>query len=147
LDRYLFGVEVEQVQEVLRYMDMTCVPLASQAVKGLINLRGQIVPALDLRRMFQLEARAEDQRPMNVVLLTADGVVSLLVDEIGEVMEVQEADFEPKPETLRGVARDLVAGVFKLPGQLLLVLDTARAVDVNAVAEIGSGTQLKGVAK
>src|SRR4051794_10190615 len=78
----LLGVEVLQVQEVIRYQEMTRVPLAPAEVRGLINLRGQIVTAIDLRRRLGLPDRAEHEQPMNVVVRTSDGVISLLVDEI-----------------------------------------------------------------
>jgi purine-binding chemotaxis protein CheW len=126
------GVEVEKVQEVLRYQEMTPVPLASSVVQGLINLRGQIVTAIDLRRRFDLEDRPEGVRPMNVVLRTDDNPVSLLVDEIGDVLQIGEETFESPPETIRGVARELIRGVFKLEGRLLLVLDTERAMGLGA---------------
>ncbi len=123
-----FGVPVQQVQEVIRYQEMTRVPLVPQVIRGLINLRGQIVMALDLRRRFGMEERPDSQLPMNVVVRTDDGAVSFLVDEIGDVLEVNEENFERPPETLRGQARELVRGVYKLQDRLLLVLDTERAV-------------------
>jgi len=95
-------------------------------------LRGQIVTALDLRRRLELREREAGQRPMNVVVRTDDGVVSLLVDEIGDVVEVDQESFEPPPETLRGVARELVRGVYKLKDRLLLLLDTERVVNLDA---------------
>lgn len=131
LDRLLFGIEVEKVQEVLRYQEMTRVPLASRAVEGLINLRGQIVTAIDLRQRLELGVREPGVLPMNVVVRTDDGAVSLLVDEIGDVLEVDDATFEQPPETVRGVARELIRGVHKLRDELLLVLDTERAVDLD----------------
>jgi purine-binding chemotaxis protein CheW len=126
------GVEVERVQEVLRFQEMTPVPLASSVVEGLINLRGQIVTAIDLRRRFGLAERPGDEKPMNVVLRTDDNPVSLLVDEIGDVLEIGDETFEAPPETIRGAARELIRGVFKLEGRLLLVLDTERAMTVGA---------------
>ena len=126
----LLGVEVEKVQEVLRYQEMTPVPLASSVVEGLINLRGQIVTAIDLRRRLDLEERPSGKLPMNVVLRTDDNPVSLLVDEIGDVLQIGDETFEAPPETIRGVARELIRGVFKLEGRLLLVLDTDRAMGV-----------------
>jgi len=123
-----FGVPVEQVQEVIRYQEMTLVPLVPQVIRGLINLRGQIVMAVDLRRRFGMEERPESQLPMNVVVRTDDGAVSLLVDEIGDVLEVEEESFESPPETLQGQARELVRGVYQLQQRLMLVLDTERAV-------------------
>src|ERR1700728_3635418 len=80
-DRF-FGVDVLRVQEVLCFQHMTCVPGASEVVEGLINLRGQIVTAIDMRRRLRLPPRPEGQTPMNMVVRTEGGAVSLLVDEI-----------------------------------------------------------------
>ena len=126
-----FGVEVKEIQEVIRYQRMTAVPLAPAEVAGLINLRGQIVTAIDLRRRLGVADRAADQRPMNVVVRTDDGAVSLLVDDIGDVLEVDAASFEQAPDTLDETHRTLIRGVHKLDGRLLLILDTAKAIDLN----------------
>jgi len=128
LDGLFFGVEVHKVQEVIRYQEMTPVQLASPVVQGLINLRGQIVTAIDLRRRLELKPRPEGQLPMNVVVRTDDGPMSLLVDEIGDVLEMTEETFERPPETLRGMARELIVGAFKLKDRLLLTLDTDKVV-------------------
>lgn len=131
LDGQIFGTPVVKVQEVIRPQEMTRVPLAPEVVRGLINLRGQIVAAIDLRRRLGLPARPAGEQSMNVVVRTGDGSVSLLVDEIGDVLEVEEETFENPPETLEGFARDAVCGVYKLPGRLLLVLDIDRVVDLS----------------
>ncbi|MFO0821779.1 MAG: chemotaxis protein CheW [Gemmataceae bacterium] len=125
-----FGLDVLRVQEIIRSQPMTRVPLASPIVRGLINLRGQIVTALDLRRRLDLPERSPDELPVNVVVQTEDGAVSLLVDEIGDVLSVPDGDFERPPETLRGTMRELIRGTYKLPGQLLLILDTERTVNL-----------------
>src|SRR5271165_1878238 len=135
LDGCLFGVPVPQVQEVIRFHDVTPVPLAPAAVEGLINLRGQIVLALDLRRRLGLPRRALGTLPINVVVRLAEGAVSLLVDEIGEVIEVSESNFEAPPDTLRGETRNLILGVYKLEGNLLHALDTGNACQVRVAAE------------
>lgn len=132
LDGLFFGVDVENVQEVIRYQEMTGVPLASPVVRGLINLRGQIVTALDLRERLALPARPDGQLPMNVVVRDEDGAVSLLVDEIGDILEVDEELFERPPENLSGVARELIKGAYKVDGRLLLTLDVDRAVALAA---------------
>jgi purine-binding chemotaxis protein CheW len=132
LDDLYFGIEVLSVQEVIRYQDMTRVPLASHVIEGLINLRGQIVTAIDLRRRLGLPDRRDDARPMNVVVRTADGIVSLLVDEIGDVLEVPRADFEQPPHTISDAMRALVAGVYKLDGRLLLVLDVEETAAIES---------------
>jgi purine-binding chemotaxis protein CheW len=130
LNGLFFGVEVLKVQEVIRYQEMTRVPLAPRMIEGLINLRGQIVTAIDLRRRLELPPRAEGQLPMNVVVRSEDGAVSLLVDEIGDVVEIQDDTYERPPETLDGVARELIQGVYKLKERLLLILDTEKTVGV-----------------
>lgn len=132
LQQLLFGVEVKNVQEVIRYQQMTGIPLAPAVIAGLINLRGQIVTAIDLRHQLNLPPRGSDQRPMNVVIRREDGPISLLVDEIGDVMEVDEELFEAAPDTLQSHGREFIRGVYKLKDQLLLLLDTNNAMSVAA---------------
>jgi purine-binding chemotaxis protein CheW len=134
VDGLYFGIDVLKVKEVIRFQEMTRVPLASPVIKGLINLRGQIVTAIDLRRGLDLSDRAEGCLPMNVVVRTVDGAVSLLVDEIGDVVNVEPDTFERPPETLNGIARDLISGVYKLKERLLLVMDTEKAVGLSGMA-------------
>jgi purine-binding chemotaxis protein CheW len=130
VDRLFFGIEVEKVQEVLRYQPMTRVPLAPPVVRGLINLRGQIVTAIDLRRRLEIGAASGDrQPPINVVVRNGDGAVSLLVDEIGDVVEAGKESFEPPPDTLGGAARSMIRGVHKLSDRLMHVLDTEHVVN------------------
>ncbi len=133
-----FGVDVLRVQEVIRYQQVTRVPLAPPVVEGLINLRGQIVTALDLRRRLELPDRPADALPMNVVIRTDDGAVSFLVDDIGDVVDVDDSTFERAPETLQGVPRQLIQGVYKLKDRLLLILDTDRAAARDGLAETTS---------
>jgi len=130
VDGHYFGLDVRKVQEIIRYQEMTRVPLAPPVVRGLINLRGQIVTAIDLRRRLELDDRPADRPPVNVVLHTDDGAVSLLVDEIGDVLHVPAAAFERPPETLRGAARELIQGAYKLHDRLLLVLDTDKVLQL-----------------
>lgn len=130
-DRYL-GIDVTRVQEVIRSQSITRTPLAADEIRGLINLRGQIVLAFDLRRRLGLPAREDGVPPMNVVVRTHEGLVSLLVDRIGDVLDVDEDLFEEPPETLQGDARELIRGAYKLDDALLLELDTDRALEVAA---------------
>jgi purine-binding chemotaxis protein CheW len=131
LDDHLFGVDAQSVQEVIRYQEMTQVPLTSRAVCGLINLRGQIVTAIDVRKRLGMPDRPGDRLPMNVVVRGEDGAVSLLVDQIGDVIEVDADLFELPPDTLRGSARSFVQGAYKLESRLLLLLDTEQVVQVS----------------
>lgn len=129
IDGLFFGVEVEKVQEVLRHQQMTRVPLAPPAVLGLINLRGQIVTAIDLRRYLELAEAPLDRLAMNVVIRADDGAVSLLVDDIGDVVEAGDESFERLPDTLKGSVRALIRGVHKLNGRLMHVLDLENVVN------------------
>jgi purine-binding chemotaxis protein CheW len=128
---HLIGIEISAVQEVLREQEITRLPLASPAVRGVINLRGRIVPAIDLRRCFDMEPAVRVEASPNIVV---DGgtasSVSLLVDEIGDVIEASASAYELPPETLRGRARELIEGVYKLQDELLLVLAIAKVLRV-----------------
>ena len=128
LDGDLFGVEVEHVQEVLRSQSITRVPLAPPAVAGLINLRGQVVTAIELRERLGRGPRAEGEEPVVIVVRLHGEAVSLLVDSIADVVDVDVRDFEAPPDTLDGAGRELILGAYKLAGQLLLALDVNRAV-------------------
>lgn len=135
LDGLLFGVDLKGVQEVIHSLDMTQVPLAPTVVSGLINLRGQIVTAVDLRRRLDLKPAPPELQVMNVVVRSEDGAVSFLVDEIGDVVEVEDASFEPPPETLRGAIRGLILGVHKLDERLMHVLNIDKACQMTDAAE------------
>ena len=130
LGNRLFGIDVLKIQEVIRFQDVTEVPLAPAAVRGLLNLRGAIVSALDLRARIGMEPQEGDVTPCNIVCQIGDGLASLLVDRIGDVVEIDQSQLEPPPETVRGPARDLIEAVCKLPSNLLMVLNVERAADL-----------------
>ena len=134
----LIGIKVEAVQEVNSGSALTPVPLAPPVVSGLLNLRGHIVTTIDLRRCLQLRSRPADQRPVHLILRTDDGCAGLLVDQVGDVLEVDDDDFEVPPKTLRGYLRELIAGAYKLDGGLLLVLDTERALAFSSGEQTGT---------
>ena len=128
LDGDLYGVEVEHVQEVLRSQQLTRVPLAPSAVAGLINLRGQVVTAIELRERLGRPPRPEGTDAVVIVVRLRGEAVSLLVDSIADVVDVDASDFESPPDTLEGPARELIRGAYKLDGNLLLALDVHKAV-------------------
>jgi purine-binding chemotaxis protein CheW len=123
------GVDVLDVQEVLRGQSLTRVPLAPEVVEGLINLRGQIVPALDMRRVLGLPERDPQACPVSVVVRSPQGAVSLQVDEIEDVIELAAGSFEMPPPNVNAALRTLFSGVYKLDDRLLLVLNTQSAVE------------------
>ena len=129
LGEHRFGIDIAQVQEVLRAQEITRVPLASPAVRGVINLRGRIIPAVDLRLCFEMEALSRDREHANIVVRGSGSTsASLLVDEVGDVVEAASSAYEGAPPTLRGRARDLVEGVYKLQDGILLVLAVAKVL-------------------
>jgi len=130
----LFGVEVMRVQEVIRHQEMTEIPLAPAAVRGLINLRGSIVSCIDLRARFGMQPAPEGVLASNVVTQTAGGLVSLQVDRIGDVVEVTDDSLERPPETLKGGARKLIQSVYKLNGSLLRSLNVEHVLDFDPAA-------------
>jgi purine-binding chemotaxis protein CheW len=118
------GIAAVQVQEVFRHREITPVPLAAPLVLGLLNLRGRVLPVLDLRRPLGRPQRSPAApAPVHILVNTSDGPVSLLADSVGDVLEVDAADFEAPPDTLGGVARRLLRGAYKMERRLLLVPD------------------------
>jgi purine-binding chemotaxis protein CheW len=133
---YLFGVDVSLVQEVVRLQQMTPVPLAPPEIAGLINLRGEVLTAIDMRVRLGLspaELGSDGdlaREPVNVVVRIDDEPVSLLVDEIGAVLDVSSVPFEQTPSTVDERVRDLLLGAYTLPDRLLLALNARRVLDV-----------------
>lgn len=124
-----YGIDVMSVQEITKTMSITKVPLAPQFVHGLINLRGQIATAIGLRELFEIPDAAPAADPMNVVCKEDGMLISLIVDQIGDVIEVEDGTFEPVPETItHGVSR-FMGGVYKLPSDLLSIIDTKKIIE------------------
>jgi purine-binding chemotaxis protein CheW len=122
------GVPVGRVREILHPQPLTPVPLSDPTLAGLINVRGSIVAALDLRRRLGLPERAASIPLTNLVVSHGHEVTSLLIDAALEVLTVDDAQFEPPPETLRGESRELITGAYKLHASLLLLLDIDKAI-------------------
>lgn len=138
IDEATYGVPVELVQETLGHQPRTRVPLAQRGVAGLVNLRGQVVLTVDLRPLLGLEPLATDAEAMMVVVKVDGEAVSLLVDTVGEVLDVADATFENVPETLSSAMRALLVGVHKLDGRLLLLLDVVAALGLQPAEERAS---------
>ncbi len=117
----LYGIDVTQVQEVTRPMPLTLIRLAPAFIKGLINLRGQIATAIGLRELFGLPADHQDEK-MTVVCRVDGNLLSLLVDRIGDVVEVSQSEYEPSPDTLEQPIKKFMDGVYKTQGSILSVI-------------------------
>jgi purine-binding chemotaxis protein CheW len=133
LDGHVFTVPLIKVQEVIQSQQTTRVPLAPDVVSGIMNLRGQIVSVIDLRRRLGLPERPPEHLSMNIVVRTSDGAVSFLVDEIGDVLEFEPEALENPPAMLHSIARDVIRGVYKLPDRLAVVLDIDCLADIGEV--------------
>ena len=131
LRKQLFGLDISEVQEVLREQATTPVPLAPAAVVGLMNLRGQIVTVIDLRRQLSLGGDPLGGAGMNMVVRSPEGPVCLVIDEVGDVVEADEKAFEPLPDTVEPFVRDIIKGVYKLETRLLHVLDVKKAIELD----------------
>lgn len=132
LGETLFGVDVSAVQEVLRPQAMTRVPLAPPVVRGLINLRGQILSVIDLRERLRLPPAPASVSGMNLVVRLPDEILSFLVDDVGEVLNLSEDQFETSPVTVQGTISEVTSGVYKLKDRLLLLLNVKAAAALPA---------------
>ena len=119
---YLYGIPVTRVQEIVKPMEMATVPLSENHVRGLINLRGQVTTAIGLRELFGIETPTPEAQ-MNVVCKAEGQLISLQVDRIGDVMDVEESWFEDNPQTIPERTKRYLSGVYKVKGKLLSILD------------------------
>jgi purine-binding chemotaxis protein CheW len=125
----LFGIPVLTVQDVLGPQRITRIPLAPPEVAGALNLRGRIVTAIDVRRRLGLVKRDADKPGMNVVVDHKGELYALMVDNVGEVLSLSAESYERNPATLDPRWRDVSAGIYRLKGKLLVVLEVARLLD------------------
>jgi purine-binding chemotaxis protein CheW len=130
----LFGIPVLQVQDVLGPQRLTRVPLAPAEVAGSLNLRGRIVTAIDLRIRLGLPAAEAGKSGMSIVVDHGGELYSFVVDTVGEVLSLTEAAFEHSPSTLDPLWRDVSAGIYRLDGTLLVILDVARLLNLSTRA-------------
>ena len=137
LSGQMFGIPVLQVQDVLGPQRITRVPLAPPEVAGSLNLRGRIVTAINLRRRLKLPALEAGKISMSVVVDHGGELYSLLVDSVGEVLSLSSKTFEGNPATLDPVWREVSLGIHRLDGNLLIILDVARALDFAVKMDLG----------
>lgn len=126
----IYGIEVSRVQEIVLPLNMTQVPLAPKFVRGLINLRGQVATAIGLRELFGLDPAPFDNRPFNVVCRLNGVLLSLLIDEVGDVVEVGADSFEKVPSTIPTEIRRFLSGVHMVSPSILSIIDLDKVIDV-----------------
>lgn len=130
-----FGFPVSVVHDVFMPQNITYVPLARTEVAGVLNLRGRIVTAIDMRTLLDLPARDKDARCMAVGIEKGGESYGLLIDEVGEVMSVADSAFEANPSNLDSRWAEISKGVYRLEGTLLVVLDTDRILAFDEAAK------------
>ncbi|MDR1857722.1 MAG: chemotaxis protein CheW [Desulfovibrio sp.] len=121
-----FGVDILKVQEIIRTMDITKVPRAPAFVEGVINLRGKVIPIVDLRRRFGMDPRVHDKHTRIIVIEIHTLVVGFVVDAVSEVLRIPASTVEPPPPVVAGLESDYINGVGKLADRLLILLDLDR---------------------
>ncbi|MCU0534515.1 MAG: chemotaxis protein CheW [Hydrococcus sp. Prado102] len=143
LNQTYFGIALQDVREIIRDRAKTRIPLAPPDICGLINLRGQIVTVIDLQRRLEIDKAialtslmSEDRVSYNIVVRTKDEIASLLVDDVGDVLEFTKDSFEPPPATLKGRVRELLQGAYQLPDGFLLILDIEKILAVKSLGEV-----------
>ncbi|MFV0420710.1 chemotaxis protein CheW [Oleidesulfovibrio sp.] len=121
-----FGVEILKVQEIIRTMEITKVPRAPEFVEGVINLRGKVIPIIDLRRRFGLDSKTHDKHTRIIVIEINNMIVGFIVDSVSEVLRIPAGTVEPPPPVVAGMESDYISGVGKLQDRLLILLDLDR---------------------
>lgn len=121
-----FGIPILQVQDVLGEQSVTKVPLAPPEVAGSLNLRGRIVTAIDVRKRLGMDSDYDEDKSMSVVVEHDNELYSLIIDRVGDVLTLKSSDFENTPATLDPVWREISSGIYRLKGELLVVLDVPK---------------------
>ncbi|MFW6235611.1 MAG: chemotaxis protein CheW [Desulfovibrionales bacterium] len=126
IDGEEFGVEILKVQEIIRMLGITRVPRAPQFVEGVINLRGKVIPIIDLRKRFGLDSRGQDKNTRIIVIEINSMIVGFVVDSVSEVLRIPAGTIEPPPPVVSGFDSEYISGVGKLEDRLLILLDLNR---------------------
>lgn len=121
-----FGVDILKVQEIIRTMEITKVPRAPDFVEGVINLRGKVIPIIDLRKRFGLPTRDHDKHTRIIVIEINNMIVGFVVDSVSEVLRIPASTVEPPPPVVSGLESEYISGVGKLEDRLLILLDLNR---------------------
>lgn len=133
-----FGVDILKVQEINRMVEITRVPQAPHYVEGVINLRGKVIPIIDLRKRFNLEVKEYDKNTRIVVVDINGSIMGMVVDSVSEVLRLPSNTIEPPPEIVAGINSEYIKGVAKLEDRLLIFLDLSKVIDIAEIAAIAN---------
>jgi purine-binding chemotaxis protein CheW len=132
-----FGVDILKVQEIIRTMEITKVPRAQDFVEGVINLRGKVIPIIDLRRRFGLDSKAHDKHTRIIVIEINNMIVGFVVDSVSEVLRIPAGTVEPPPPVVAGLESEYISGVGKLHDRLLILLDLDKLLSSEDLENLG----------
>ena len=132
-----FGVDILKVQEIIRTMEITKVPRAQAFVEGVINLRGKVIPIIDLRRRFGLASKVHDKHTRIIVIEMNVMIVGFVVDSVSEVLRIPTSTVEPPPPVVAGLESEYISGVGKLEDKLLILLDLDKLLSKEDVDALG----------
>lgn len=123
LNREEFGIEIRYVMEIIGMQNITEVPDVPRYIKGVINLRGKVIPVMDVRLRFEMEERAYDDRTCIVVICIDEQSVGLIVDRVSEVLDIPKGDIEPPPKGKRGENSRFIQGMGKAGEHVIILLN------------------------
>lgn len=129
-----FGVNILKVQEIIRIMEITKVPQAPEFVEGIINLRGKVIPIIDLRHRFGLVPKTHDKNTRIIVIEVKSIIVGFVVDAVSEVLRIPASTVEPPSPIVAGVDSDYISGVGKLQDRLLIMLDLDKLLSIDDIS-------------
>ncbi len=132
-----FGVDILKVQEIIRTMEITKVPRAQDFVEGVINLRGKVIPIIDLRRRFGLDSKPHDKHTRIIVIEINNMIVGFVVDSVSEVLRIPASTVEPPPPVVAGLESEYISGVGKLHDRLLILLDLDKLLSSDDLESLG----------
>ncbi len=132
-----FGVEILKVQEIIRMLEITRVPKAPDFVEGVINLRGKVIPVIDLRLRFGLQTKGHDKKTRIIVIEINQMIVGFVVDSVSEVLRIPAGTIEPPPPVISGLDSEYISGVGKLDDRLLIMLDLNRLLSKEEKTALG----------
>ncbi len=131
-----YGVNILQVKTIERLMEITRVPKAPDFVEGVINLRGEVVPVIDLRKRFELPERTNTDNTRIIIVSIEDITVGMIVDSATEVLQISEESIDPAPSIIGSIDSDYIDGVGKIDGRLLILLNLKKVLKSEKISEI-----------
>lgn len=135
-----YGLRIEEVQEIVRMPEITRLPQTAAFIKGVINLRGNIVPVIDMRERFRLEKVEYTETTRVIVVRIGEKLTGLIVDNVSQVVEIEHSEIEDAPDIISGRSREFISGIGKLNDQMIIIIDTAKILtdeEINEVEKAG----------